>query len=1051
MQHHQQQPSNGGRGTAATFRLILLFLLISISPGLFATGAGIDRTITGTVTDASGPLIGVNVIVKGTEGAGLVGTVTDLDGSYSITVPDGRDTLIFSYTGYKTREVPINGRSLIDLELSSDDQVLEEVVVVGYTTRKKGELTGSVASLDGEVLERTPNRDLAKSLSGRIPGLIVSDRGGYPGSTNDVSILIRGKSTLNNNSPLILIDNIPAASFSHLSPQDIESISVLKDGAAAIYGARAANGVILVTTKRGVTGAPRINVSSNVSLSTFSNAPDLMTSGQYAIYQNEVAARNGTVAPFTEDQIRGYTSGSDPVRFPSTDWADLTFADYAPEYRNSVSLSGGSENVKYFVSGDQLKQTGLYESRDLGFEQYQLRSNVDITVHPKVNLGVDVSGQFGNRTEPGVDDAFIYKHIYVNEPTEVGIYPNGLIGWGGENGANPAIMSSSASGFVDRVSSNLRSRLSYDIDLDGLTEGLSVQGFAGIRRWVTNTKAWYTPWEVFTFQEGTNEYISQPGFSQQGAERSLSETSWQFDEVMLNSTLRYNRSFGSHSVGGFIGMEQFTSEERSFRAERRGFPSDNHPELFAGSDEGQISTGGSREWARLNYFGSLSYDFDKKYFIDLTLRHDGSSNFGPGKRFGTFPGVAAAWALNREGFLAATSGWLDALKLRGSWALLGNDQIPPFQFLTRYDYGGPTNTARPNYYFFGTEGVRYNGYTSANVPNPDITWETAEMRNVGLNFALFDYKFTGDVNYFYQKREDILITRNASIPDVAGLTLPQENLGKVDNFGWEFQLGWKDRVGAVDFQLGSNLTLARNKVVFLDEAADVPDQLRREGFPMDSYIVYPTRGIFRDDAQVAATEVKLEGTVPGEPIYVDTNGDGTISDADRIRLYASNVPEIQYGVNGGLQYKGLDFNFLFQGQAKAQILVFFDQSGSRPAYLFTDRWTPENPNAPFPRAFAQDDPYSGNRSNPDNFQGADLWLKDASFLRLKEVELGYTFPKEKIKLGNLRISARGLNLLTMFSEVYDLGLDPEAAGYNNFRQSTYPSLKSYSLGLNLNF
>ena len=500
-----------------------------------------------------------------------------------------------------------------------------------------------------------------------------------------------------------------------------------------------------------------------------------------------------------------------------------------------------------------------------------------------------------------------------------------------------------------------------------------------------------------------------------------------------------------------MGYEQFTSTTRNFWAERKDFPSDDHPELFAGSDEGQLSFGTSSEFARQNVFGSISYDFKKKYFIDFTLRHDGSSAFGPGNRYGTFPGVGVSWSLGDEAFLDATNGWLSAMKIRASWALMGNDRIAPFQYLTRYNYGGPTNAPQPNYYLFGTNAVRYNSYTSANVPNPDITWETADMKNIGASFAFLNYKLTGDVNYFYQKRENILIRRNASIPDAAGITLPQENLGKVDNFGWEFQIGWSDKIGQVNYNIGGNITQARNKVVFLDEAEDVPARLKREGFPLDSYIVYPTDGIFNDQAQVESTAVKLEGTIEGEPIYLDTNGDGAINAGDRVREYSSNVPEIQYGIVGGINYKNFDVNFLFQGQANAKMLVFFDQNGAVPDYVFTERWTPDNRDSQYPRAFGLNDKFSGNQNTADNFQGADFWLHNASFLRLKELELGYSLSKEQLKFGSVRIFARGLNLLTMFSDVYKLGLDPEASAYNNFRNSTYPSLTSYSVGLNLTF
>ena len=332
----------------------------------------LQKQITGTVSADNGePLIGVTIMEKGTS----TGVMTDMSGNYSIEVQSNKSILVFSYTGYKTQEIAVGDQSVVNATLEEGAEELDELVVVGYTTRKRGELTGSVSTIGGDVLENTTNKDVAKSLSGKIPGLIVVDRGGYPGSTGDMTMLIRGKSTLNNNSPLIMIDGIPASSFSHLSPQDIASISVLKDGAAAIYGARAANGVILVTTKRGGAGKAKINFSSTYNLSTFSAAPKLMSSEQFAIYGNEVADRNGTPLPFTDEQISNYASGSDPINYPSTDWFDLTFADYSPEWRNSLSISGGSDKVKYFVSGDHIDQVGMYASGDLTFKQYQLRSN----------------------------------------------------------------------------------------------------------------------------------------------------------------------------------------------------------------------------------------------------------------------------------------------------------------------------------------------------------------------------------------------------------------------------------------------------------------------------------------------------------------------------------------------------------------------------------------------------------------------------------------------------------------------------------------------------
>lgn len=408
--------------------------------------------------------------------------------------------------------------------------------------------------------------------------------------------------------------------------------------------------------------------------------------------------------------------------------------------------------------------------------------------------------------------------------------------------------------------------------------------------------------------------------------------------------------------------------------------------------------------------------------------------------------------MDKEGLFNDIS-WLNSLRLRASWSKMGNDRIAPFQYLASYDFGGQLNTAFPNYYVFGEGGTLQNGYSASTTPNPDVTWETAIMRNIGLNFSLFDSKLSGDINYFHQKREDILATRAAAIPDYVGLQLPAENFGETKNYGMEFELSWNHPVNEnFSYNLGANFSQAKNEVLFLAEAEDVADALKREGKPIDSYIVYPTNGLFRDQAQVDATDVKLDGTVEGEPIYVDSNEDGIIDADDRIRVGTSNIPEIQYGVYGGFTYKNVGLNFLFQGQAKAETLVFFDQGGARPDFIFNQRWTPQNRNAYYPRAFTQADPYSTNQSgSANNFQGADFWLRDASFVRLKEIEISYTIPQAVTKFADIRLYARGYNLLTMFSDIYDLGLDPEATSYNNFRDATYTPLKTYTLGLNLSF
>lgn len=1058
------------------FRILGLFLICLIAFPMFANPSALDvsdndvneakfqQNITGIVSDESGPIPGVSVQVKGSS----TGTVTDFDGKYTIKA-DSDAVLVFSYIGYKNQEVSVNGKSILNVNLEVDVSSLDEVVVVGYTSKKRGDVTGSISTLKAEAIESTANKDVAKSLAGKVSGLIVADRGGYPGSTDgaDLTLLIRGASTLGNNSPLILIDGIASGSFQQLAPQDIESLSVLKDGAAAIYGNRAANGVVLITTKRGKSGKPKVKFSTQYSVSQFSAFPNQMSSEQYAIYENEITERKNiglAVADqqalrFSQSDIQKYADGSDPINFPNTNWADLTFADSAPEARHSISISGGNENVKYFVSGDVLTQEGNYKSGDLNFEQYQLRSNIDIKLTEDFKLGVDLTGRIGETNEPGVDRANIYKHIYTNEPVLVGEYPNGLPGFGGENGQNPLIMSSNASGFVNRITHNYRTRLSYDWKLDKFIEGLSVRGYAGLSQTSFENKSWDKPWSYYQLLNG--EYVESQGY-QVSPDRVLRETFNKSNQRLLNSTLHYATTFGeNHSFNSFVGYENSLTSNRNFFGQRTGFLVDSITELDLGNGDQQTNGGESEDFSFVSYFASISYDYDKKYFVDLTVRRDGSSRFADGRNFGTFPSVALSWAIGKESFMENVN-WVNDLKIRSSFSQMGNDRIQQFQYLNSYNSGYPSNTQgngweQPNGYVFGTPGVATTGYGRAQVPNELVTWEVANMMNIGLNYSLFDSRLTGDFNYFLQNRSNILASRDAVIPDAAGLTnLPDENFGEVKSFGWEFELAWRDKVGEVDYNVGFNFTKAQNEVINLGEAESVPEWRTQEGRQLNSYVVFPTNGIFKDQAQVDATAVKKPGTVEGEPIYVDTDGSGTIDANDRIRVNSSSVPQIQYGIFGGMNYKNWNFNLLFQGQAEADALVFFDQSGSKPDFVFNDRWTPDNRNASYPRAFAQGDTYSGEQRSEQGgvnsgFEGADIYLKDASFLRLKEIELGYTLTKDVTKFADVKLSLRGFNLLTMFSDIYDLGLDPEASGYNNFRNSVYPSLKSFTLGVNINF
>ncbi|MDO6473362.1 TonB-dependent receptor [Maribacter sp. 1_MG-2023] len=1018
-----------------------------------------EVVISGTISDAQGPLPGASVVVKGT----TTGAQTDFDGNYSLTVNNG-EVLVFSYIGYATQEIPVDGQSLINITLEEDASKLDEVVVLGYTTKKKGEVTGSVSTISSEAIEQSSSKDIAKSLAGRASGLIISDRGGVPGAGNGAggntdddatTILIRGKSTLGNNSPLILIDGVPSGSFSQLAPQDIASLTILKDGSAAIYGSRAANGVILVTTKRGKSGKPKINFSNAYNISSFTRRPELMNVNQFAIYENEINERvNGADADpvFSPEQIAG---------FPNTNWADEVLAKSAPESRTSLSVSGGTDKAKYFVSGDFIDQKGLYSSGALGFKQYQLRSNIDVNLTDSFKLGVDLSTRFGKTTAPGVDANNIYKLIYGLPPNEIARFPNGLPARGGDEG-NPILTSSNDSGFEDNFTNTTTGRFTVDWNLDKVLKGLSIKGFTGFRKIENNSKSWYSPWTFYAqLDDGT--YEPRIGSNQQGTERILTESFNKFDEQIYNARLHYDHTFGDHSISTFVGMERLTNDSNNFFATKvGGFPDASRGELFQGNNDDRQSSGGtSSEFKRQDFFGSLSYDFKKKYFVDFTMRYDGSSRFGEGNRYGTFPSVAASWAIDKEGFLENVS-WIDGLKLRASWSEMGNDRIGANQFLSLFDLGtntgnanNPLGTRFPNYYVLGAGGESFfNTYNLARLANTDVTWETAQLWNIGLNFTFFENRLSGDVNYYEQDRSDILVNRSGAIPGFIGLQnsqIPAENIGETRSWGYEFELAWNDQVSDnFSYNLGMNFTKARNEVISLPEGDNILDSQKQSGKPIDSYLVFPTDGIFRDQAQVDATEIKRDGTVEGEPIYLDINDDGVADANDFIRTSTSNIPQVQYGIFGGINYKAFGLNFLFQGQADAETLVFFDQSGAKPEFVFNERWTPNNRNSIYPRAFAQGDPYSGGQI--DGIEGfADIYYFDASFVRLKEVELSYTLKREVIKFADVRLFARGYNLATFFSDIWDLGLDPEATGYNNFRGARYTPLKTYSIGVNFSF
>ena len=990
-----------------------------------------QQNVRGRVVDSEGqPLPGASVVIKGT----TLGTITNDEGNYSLNDIPEDATLVFSFVGMKTEEVVVSNQTTINVTLELDAVGIEEVITIGYATRRKGELTGSVTSIGNEKIENAPEVNVINSLQGKASGLIVNDRGGEPGAPN-LDFLVRGTSTLGNNAPLIVIDGVPRDNLNFIAASDIQSITVLKDASAAIYGARAANGVLLVETKKGKKGEAKFSFTANQRISKFTRLEEQMDSWEFAEYMNEIDNYAGRIPKYSEEDIAKFKAGDDPINYPNTNWPEEVMKDWTSTQQYDMSVSGGNESVNYYLSGRILDQGGQWKSGDANYNQYDLRSNIDIQVHKYLKLGVELYGSRGDKDRPAIDVDQIYLRMRSqNMPTLVAVYPNGLLGYGGENGNNALALSSKMTGSETDERKWFQSKISMDLDLSWLTLGLQLKGYASLDYHSNLSKIFHDTWTVYDYNATRDEYLPVTGFAiNEGNFKSLRQTYNTNMSNFYNIQLMYKRTFNDHTINGFVAYEQSEGENKFLSGYRRDIISDEIQELFAGSSDGMTNDGGSSEWGRMNYFGNIAYNYQNKYLIDFTLRHDGSYNFPQGKRFGTFPGVSAAWRMTNEEFMSNLS-WLPEFKLRASWAKMGNDRVASYQYLTQYRFGGNSGVWNHdrNWYAFGISPNQVNTFIKSQTPNPNITWETSEIINAGFDASFIEGKLSASFDYFYEKRRDILIQRSASIPDYAALSLPDENLGKVDNSGFETTVNYRNTVNDLRYEVGFNLTYTRNKVVYLDEPANVYDWQKIEGFPSASYLLYKTDGIFNSQEEIDATKAVLPGTQPGDIKYVDVSGDDEITGDDRYRRYASNIPDFQGAFNLGLFYKRIGLNVLFTGQA-GHVENFYDFHHGVPFHKFKyeGRWTEEKPDANFVRAHDAGDPI--------NTRISDYWLRNSSFIRLKNLELSYTVP-QIWEFSQVRLYVTGSNLWTLDHVNFS---DPEA--------TNYPPLTTILFGVNLNF
>jgi TonB-dependent starch-binding outer membrane protein SusC len=991
------------------------------------------------ITQTGEPLPGVTVQLKGT----TRGTTTDPDGNFRLTDLSPGTVLQVSFVGYSTQEITVGEQPSLTITLREDALALGEVVVVGYGTQRRATLTGAVAEVGGRELVQSPQPNVSNSLVGRTPGLIAVNRSGEPGRDGS-QFFIRGRSTLGDTNPLIVIDGVAnrLGGLDRLDPNEIESVSILKDASASIYGAQAANGVILVTTRRGKKGKPTVAYQFNQGFTSPTRVPRMADAATYAQIQNEIryyqAPQQGLNQVFSADEIQTLRDGTDPIGYPNTDWLRTILRAAAPQHRHTLGLSGGSDDVRYLVSAGNVFQDGIYKNGTANYNQYSLRANLDANVGQRLTVGLDLNARQEDRNYPLDSAGRIFRYALRAYPYLVATYPagpNGLArpGSGTDQGRNPVLQVTDALGYQRDRRTILNGTIRLREDLGGLLPGLAVDGFAAIDKSFQSFKQWSTPWTTYNYSRTTGQYTPQ----QNGpATPELLQQTANVSQTTLNARIVYDRTIGANTLSGFLAYEQQTYDTDNISAFRSGFLSAAIPQLFAGSQVGAQADGSAFRAARQNYFGRVQLNRADRYLLEIQARYDGSQNFAQGQRFGFFPAFLAGWRISEEPwFKGGGTDWVNSLKLRASYGWLGNDRIAQFQYLTAYTYDQG--------YFLGQTPTRRPGLTSSGTANPNVTWEVAQTANLAFDATLFDGKLSLTTDFFFTNRNNILARRNVSVPDYTGIALPNENIGRVRNHGFDLQLTHANTYGPINLSAGLNFTFARNRVVFLDENQGIPSYQRQEGLPIgggpSGGLYYQANGIFQTQADVDAVP-HVAGAGPGDIRFIDVNADGVINENDRVRSALNNVPEIVYGVPVSLSYRNFDLNILVQGQARAEQYLLLE-SGATGNFFADDaanRWRPDNPTGTFPRV-ASNMLNSINGSFPNTF-----WLQNAAFVRLKNVEFGYNVPGtwlNRLGMQSARLYISGFNLLTI-SAIKTV--DPENGSAQGW---SYPQQRVLNVGV----
>lgn len=1022
-----------------------LFILFWMSCSIMFNALAQEQlNISGTVTDAAGEaLIGVSVTVKDAKG---LGTITNIDGKYNIKMQQYQ-TLVFSYIGYKPVSVLIKGdKKVIDVQMSEEKtNAIDEVVVTGLGTQKKLTVTGAITNVDVSQMKQFPSSNFTNALAGNVPGIIAMQSSGQPGKSTS-RFWVRGISTFGASaSAMILVDGFERNNIDDLNIEDIESFSVLKDASAtAIYGSKGANGVILITTKHGKAGKININVKGEASYNTRTITPKFIDAPTYANLLNEARVTRNLAPQYQPEELALIRSGLDPDFYPNVDWSKLLLKNGAMSYRADLSMSGGGNTARYFVSLSYVEDQGMYNTDETlrkkydtnaNYKRWNYRMNVDIDVTPTTIIKLGVSGNLNKRNSPGLGDQYLWSELFgFNALSSPVLYSNGYVPAYGNNvhQMNPWV-SSTRTGYNEEWDNNIQTNVTVDQKLDFITKGLSFTGRFGYDTYNSN-HIYYRLWPAM-YRANSRDSQGNIIWDKLFEETSMSQTSGGDGSrhEFLEALLRWDRTFDK--LHNFSAVSRFTQDER---IQTRNIGTD-------------IKNSVSKRNQGLA--GQLTYNYALRYFIDFNFGYNGSENFADHHRYGFFPAFSLAWNVAEEPLVKKALPWLNMFKLRYSWGKVGNDNMGRFPYLYTLDYTPNIGYNWGSNLSSGTmPGIHYTQMAS-----PNVTWEVARKTDFGFDFVAFDNKFSLTMDYFHEKRTGIFIQR-MFLPDITGLeSYPWANVGAVKSKGFDGNFQYKDHIGEINWTVRGNITYSKNTILERDEENNVYAYQYGKGYRVNQQRGLIALGLFRDYDDIRNSPKQSWGTVqPGDIKYKDVNGDGIVDDGDRVAIGATDTPSLIYGLGASVSWRGFDLNLHFQGTGKYTFLI---NSGAVNAFrdgrwgnilqgITDNRWISsdisgtketENPNAPYPRLS-----YGYNLNNQ---QSSSFWLRNGRFLRLKNLDIGYTLPKpmvNTIHLESVRIYISGQNLITWSPfKLWDPELDSSQRG------QIYPITRSLTAGIQI--